>query len=1486
MIKQKFDGLRALALTLVLGALFLSPVAFGAEGVSTPPAAPSKPSQMAGKTESEKDHFMVPRAMLSQLPSQSELVHSYRDRSLVRVPVGALSPQLHAASSELEDHDSLGYRAWHGSLEGHDPARLADFSNGYALLGLVGPMDPAWKAAIERFRLVIVDHATPYGLLVRGDSSSVAAAAAAITTSEGFRVIRHALPLPDQARISPRIGEWLSGQAAARDLGVRIQGGEAVVRVVFHADADIPGVQRRVNAILNRGPEFQAGKRTGQYLASPAGISRVLDSIPAVAFVHGEYPRTPFNNLAAKDYITNVEPVWNDPGLGYTGAGIIAGVNDSGMDQSHPDFPAGSVVAFLGAATNTDNAHGTHVTGTVAGRGAAPSPTNTSSCGDQTTPLPDARGIAWNASIAHNNIFDGGSATETDMMQWHAQQGSDLTNNSWGYGSNYDYFSQSADIDAAVRDADPSTSISDQMSIIFAAGNDGPGSGTIGAPGNAKNAITVGASQSDRCGSYIPSQCSGPNINNMACFSGRGPAQQRIKPDVVAPGTDILSTDSGDPQASNPWDQSWTGSEYAIMPGTSMASPVVTGAAAVFMEAHLDRHGQMPSPALVKAALINTATDMGFGFPSMDQGWGRINLRKAIEGPVADGIQYLDQDAVDHLSTGESWTTTVSVQSSSEPFRVTMVWTDPPGTGGCDPCHVNDLDLIVTAPDGTIYRGNQFTGAWSAPNPAGRDAINNVENAFVDSPMTGQWQIEVTSVSTAQNPQNLSGQDFAVVMTGELGGNGIQVDPAGVSLCTTQGSQDFTLTLSDQFGGTTDLSVSGLPAGASGSFSDDPVVFPDVDSVYTLSSLGSAASGSYTLNFTATDSGDPGNTAETSAALALFAGAPGAPGLQLPANGATGVSVPPVLEWSASADADDYFLEIATDSGFSTVVHSATVAGTSYEVPVTLNGGTTYYWRVSANNQCGAGSNSSTFSFTTASVLNVCSTPALGIPDDSAAGVSDSLSVAQTADITDLNLYLRGSHTWVGDLGFELTHPDGSTQVLAVDRPGMAGSGFGCDGDDFDLWLDDEGTDGAVENQCAGTVPALFGNATPNAAFSAFDGLAADGTWTLTAADNEGGDTGSLAEWCLEITFEVVGPHTVTASVGSGSGNVSPASQQVNDGDTTTVSVFPDAGWHIDTVSGCGGSLAGNTYTTGAITADCAVTADFAIDTYTLTYTAGAGGSISGSSPQTVDHGSDGTAVEAIPATGYSFVQWSDGSTANPRTDTSVTGDINVEAQFAINSYTLTYTAGTGGSINGTSPQTVDHGSDGTAVEALPDTGYSFVQWSDGSTANPRADTNVTGDISVEAQFALNSYTVSGVVGGGNGSVSPTSQSVGHGSAASLTITPDTGWSIDSVSGCGGSLSGNTYTTAAITGDCTVTAGFVVNTYTVTFVDFDGTVLDTQTVDHGEAATAPADPVRPNYIFTGWDVTFDNVTGDLTVTAQYVAGEDDIFSDLFEATVP
>jgi len=185
--------------------------------------------------------------------------------------------------------------------------------------------------------------------------------------------------------------------------------------------------------------------------------------------------------------------------------------------------------------------------------------------------------------------------------------------------------------------------------------------------------------------------------------------------------------------------------------------------------------------------------------------------------------------------------------------------------------------------------------------------------------------------------------------------------------------------------------------------------------------------------------------------------------------------------------------------------------------------------------------------------------------------------------------------------------------------------------------------------------------------------------------------------------------------------------------DGTAVTAVPDTGYHFVEWSD---SVATATRTDTNVTADISVTASFAINEYTLTYTAGANGTISGTSPQTVNHGSDGTAVTAVPDTGYHFVEWSDSVATATRTDTNVTADISVTASFAINEYTLTYTAGTGGTISGTTPQTVNHGSDGSAVTAVPDTGYHFVEWSDSVATATRTDTNVTADISVTASFA------------------------------------------------------------------------------------------------------------------------------------------------------
>ncbi len=256
---------------------------------------------------------------------------------------------------------------------------------------------------------------------------------------------------------------------------------------------------------------------------------------------------------------------------------------------------------------------------------------------------------------------------------------------------------------------------------------------------------------------------------------------------------------------------------------------------------------------------------------------------------------------------------------------------------------------------------------------------------------------------------------------------------------------------------------------------------------------------------------------------------------------------------------------------------------------------------------------------------------------------------------------------------------------------------------------------------------------------------------------------------------------------------------QGNDGRAVTAK--PDPGYFF--VSWSDGSTA-NPRKDTEVTSDINVTAKFTIKKYTLTYNAGADGAIQGARPQTVAHGKDGTPVTAVPHSGYHFVSWSDNSTVNPRTDTNVTSNIRVTAIFTASEFTLTYNAGVGGSINGQTPQTVTGGGDGTGVTAVSDSGYIFLNWSDGSTDNPRADTNVTSNINVNANFGhILTYNA-----GQNGSITgSTPQAVTHGgNGTSVTAVPNVGYVFWSWSD--GSIN-NPRTDTNVTSNISVTANFV-----------------------------------------------------------------------------
>ncbi len=232
------------------------------------------------------------------------------------------------------------------------------------------------------------------------------------------------------------------------------------------------------------------------------------------------------------------------------------------------------------------------------------------------------------------------------------------------------------------------------------------------------------------------------------------------------------------------------------------------------------------------------------------------------------------------------------------------------------------------------------------------------------------------------------------------------------------------------------------------------------------------------------------------------------------------------------------------------------------------------------------------------------------------------------------------------------------------------------------------------------------------------------------------------------------------------------------------------------------------------------VTARF-VRGYTLTYTAGAGGTITGASIQGVPAGEDGTEVTAVPNAGCSFVRWSDGVMTATRKDTNVTSDLSVTAEFSRGSFTLSYVAGEGGTIEGTTEQSVLAGDSGTAVTAVPNEGYAFVRWSDGVTTATRMDTDVAGNISVTAEFASLCH-LTYVAGKGGTIEGETVQSVPvGGSGMAVTAVPNEGYTFVRWSD---GVTTATRTDTDINSDINVTAEFDIIANTVDFAGGNGTV--------------------------------------------------------------
>ncbi len=685
-----------------------------------------------------------------------------------------------------------------------------------------------------------------------------------------------------------------------------------------------------------------------------------IAALPEVVWLGYESPRPTLDDemssqIVAGNYTAGVPFIGYNTWLssvGLDGSGVTWAIVDTGVDYDHPDLGPHIVggSSFAGACDPpgqpgsdcSGGGHGTHVAGIVGG--------------DASGLFADANGFLYGLGVAPAygiyamNSLSGSAWPPAGGWQEHTKRallgGAIGSNNSWttGEGTAHGYQASERTHDFMVRDGNFDTpAVAEPFTLVFSAGNSGPGASTLTAPKEAKNMISVANSQNFRAGS----------IDVITNSSSRGPAVDgRILPTVAAPGTQIASSrnDLGGLCATA---IAGTNNLYAFCTGTSMAAPHVSGAAVLLTEwwrQEFPAAGD-PSPAMLKALLVNGTVDMGTAdIPNNNEGWGRIHLPSMITPTVSRALW--DQNEL--LSdTGQQFQVTLGVPDATKPLKVSLAWTDAPGALGANPALVNNLDLVVEN-NGNTYLGNRFVSGWSATGGTA-DIRSNVENVFVQSP-GGSATITVAATLIAGDGVPLNGdptdQDFALVCWNCA----LQADftlgagPASQSICAGANAV-YTVDVGSVLGfsNPVTLGASGHPAGTTATFVPNPVT-PGNSSTLTIGNTAGASAGSYSIEI----QGSSTTGVKTrDVGLEVFTGNPAAATLLTPADGALDVPRRPTLSWSAAAQAASYLVEVAIDAGFGSIVRSTTVPGTSWEVTPALDGDTTYFWRVTGGNACG-----------------------------------------------------------------------------------------------------------------------------------------------------------------------------------------------------------------------------------------------------------------------------------------------------------------------------------------------------------------------------------------------------------------------------------------------------------------------------------------------------------------------------------------------------
>jgi hypothetical protein len=690
------------------------------------------------------------------------------------------------------------------------------------LIQFVGPVKREWIDKLAASGLEPVAYVPNNGYLVRGSANSRARLMAlnqlAQASGEGF--VQWEAPFLDEQKIHPALAA-MAGQLGEVSIAVQLAlgKGEHNPRDNF----EVKQARRLSSAVMV--DAYSVLNFTNVRMKIDASRIGELAALPSVVNIEPWSPPQLFDERASQIVAGQVTPDRSAArGPGYTAWLAAHGfsskfdfaidVSDTGIDRGsisadklHPDFLDSnkqSRVVYARDYTSELDA------GDIPGHGTI----NLSIAGGSNMSadkaVRDAAGFNFGLGVAPfvllgaSKIFQSNLAFDlsdpyTKLVSDAYRDGARVSSNSWGETSNT-YSIDSQEYDSRVRDASPDEPGNQEMTICFAAGNGGSIK-RIGSPGSAKNVISVAAGESfrkegtDGCN---VKDADADNAMDIAFFSSGGPLDDgRMKPDITAPGTHIEGAASQNVlfDGSGVCGQSFGKpyfpdgqTLYTWSSGTSHSTPVVAGAAALARQFLINK-GQQPTAALTKALLLNTATYMtgeraGGDLPQARQGWGLLNLDRAFD--TTPKI-FVDQTNT-FTDSGQEFVITGETKDSTQPFRVTLAWTDAPGFSGTAPW-VNNLDLEVTI-NGQVYRGNNFSGQDSQPG-GNADTKNNVEAVWLPAGTVGAFVVRVLATNIAGDgvPGNgdLTDQDFALVV---YNGEQKDVPVASVASVTLAGGAD------------------------------------------------------------------------------------------------------------------------------------------------------------------------------------------------------------------------------------------------------------------------------------------------------------------------------------------------------------------------------------------------------------------------------------------------------------------------------------------------------------------------------------------------------------------------------------------------------------------------------------------------------------------------------------------------------------------------